>query len=350
MPAQPGHGPHVAADGVDEAGPYVGPRLADRKPPPGGGAPQGRVRRDGEVGLGDADGKAPRTRWLRNSVEAAGRPRAGSRRRRRRRPGWRWSRSSPGARLRRVEEPELGGFFGGRRPRPRPAQWHRPAVARSGCTPRHGPPWPAISRMAACSEGKSSGKALMATTGVTPWRTHDLELLAQVGRPGCTSSGFSASMAGGSGLPATTRCPPECSLSARTVVTTTAASGARPDVPALDVEEALGAHVGPEAGLGDEEVAGVDPDQVGDHRRVAVGDVAEWAGVDEHRRVLERLQQVGLDGVAHDHGHGPGGLELLGRDRLAAAGVADDDPSQPAAHVAQGRREGQDGHDLRRPR
>ena len=36
--------------------------------------------------------------------------------------------------------------------------------------------------------------------------------------------------------------------------------------PALDVEEAFGPHVRPEASFGDEVVAGVDPDQIGDHR------------------------------------------------------------------------------------
>ena len=44
-----------------------------------------------------------------------------------------------------------------------------------------------------------------------------------------TSSGFSLSRPSGSGLPATILCWPECALSARTVATTTAASGARPD-------------------------------------------------------------------------------------------------------------------------
>ena len=44
-----------------------------------------------------------------------------------------------------------------------------------------------------------------------------------------TSSGFSASSASGSGRPATILCCPECALSARTVATTTAASGVRPD-------------------------------------------------------------------------------------------------------------------------
>ena len=86
---------------------------------------------------------------------------------------------------------------------------------------------------------------------------------------------------------------------------------------ALDVEEPLGAHVGAEARLGDEEVAGVDADQVGDHAAVAVRDVAEGARVHEDRRVLQRLQQVRLERLAHDDGGGARRLELLGGDRLA---------------------------------
>ena len=97
--------------------------------------------------------------------------------------------------------------------------------------------------------------------------------------------------------------------------------------PALDVEEALRTHVGPEARLGDEEITRVDPDQVGHHRRVPVGDVAEGPGVHQHRRVLQRLQQVGLDGVAHDHRHRAGRLQLLRGDGLAGRGVADHDAS-----------------------
>ena len=40
--------------------------------------------------------------------------------------------------------------------------------------------------------------------------------------------------------------------------------------------------------------------------------------------VLKCLQQVWLDGLPHDYGHGPGRLERLGRHRFAGAGVADD--------------------------
>ena len=90
------------------------------------------------------------------------------------------------------------------------------------------------------------------------------------------------------------------------------------------------------------------PDQVGHHRRVAVGDVAEGAGVHEDGCVLERLQQVGLDGIADDDRHGTGGLELLGGDGLAVRRVADDDPSHALAQVAQRRGEREHGHHLGR--
>ena len=116
--------------------------------------------------------------------------------------------------------------------------------------------------------------------------------------------------------------------------------------PALDVEEPFGPHVGAEPGLGHQVLAGVNPDQVRHHRRVAVGDVAEGAGMDEHRGVLERLQEVGLDGVAHDHRHGPGGLQLLRRHRLTGRGVADDDAAHALPQVAQRASQREHGHHL----
>ena len=122
--------------------------------------------------------------------------------------------------------------------------------------------------------------------------------------------------------------------------------GAEARRPALDVEETFRAHVRAEAGLGDQVVTRADPDLVGQDRRVAVGDIAERTGMDEHRRVLERLEQVGLDGVAHDGGHGPRPLELLGGDGLAGHGVSDHDPPQTEAQVGEGRGQRQDGHDL----
>ena len=71
-------------------------------------------------------------------------------------------------------------------------------------------------------------------------------------------------------------------------------------------------------------------DAVGDDRRVAMGDVGERPGVDEGRSALERLDQVRLDGLAHQHGHGAGNLELVERHRFAVVVLADDDAAEAA--------------------
>ena len=73
------------------------------------------------------------------------------------------------------------------------------------------------------------GKALMATTGDTPCSRTFSICLRRLAAPASTSSGFSASRSAGSGLPATIWYLPECAFSARTVATTTAASGCRPE-------------------------------------------------------------------------------------------------------------------------
>ena len=117
---------------------------------------------------------------------------------------------------------------------------------------------------------------------------------------------------------------------------------------ALDVEEPLGAHVGAESGLGDEVVAHVDADQVGDDRRVAGGDVAERPGVHQHGCVLERLHQVRLDRLTQDHRHRTGDLDVLSGDRVARLGVADDDAPEPPAKVLQIARQRERRHHLRR--
>ena len=118
---------------------------------------------------------------------------------------------------------------------------------------------------------------------------------------------------------------------------------------ALEVHEALQAHVGSEAGLG-EDVAAVAGscrgDAVGDDRGASGGDVAEGAGVDQDGGALAGAQEIGLEGVAQDGTHGPGRLEVLGADPLAAAASADDDAPQARAQVGQVRGQRHDDHEL----
>ena len=119
--------------------------------------------------------------------------------------------------------------------------------------------------------------------------------------------------------------------------------------PAHDVEELLHPHVGAEPGLGDDVVAELHPDQVGDQRVVAVGDVGERAAVHEHRLPLERLHEVRLDRILEQHGHRAGGAEVLGGDRLAAVErVRGGDPRHPPAQILQVASDGHDRHHLRR--
>ncbi|CAB4798185.1 unannotated protein [freshwater metagenome] len=113
---------------------------------------------------------------------------------------------------------------------------------------------------------------------------------------------------------------------------------------ALDIEETLSAHVGAEACLGDEVVAAADTDLVGDDAAVAVGDVAEWASVYEHRSAFERLHQVGLERIAHDRRHGACTLQGFCSDRLARWGVANNNATEALAHVFERRAQSKDGH------
>ncbi len=100
--------------------------------------------------------------------------------------------------------------------------------------------------------------------------------------------------------------------------------GARPQLAdaAGDVEELLHPHVRREAGLGDDVLAELEPDAIGDERVVAVRDVRERAAVDERRLALERLDEVRLDRVLEDDGHRARRLDVLGRDRLALVASA----------------------------
>ena len=140
---------------------------------------------------------------------------------------------------------------------------------------------------------------------------HVLELLRKLSPPWWTSSGLARSRSG-SGLPGTIWLPGD--LEAPHGRDEHGSIGGEARVAALDVEEALGAHVGTEARLGEEEVAGVDADAVGHDRAVAGGDVAERLA---QAGVLQRLHEVGLDGLTQDDGHRPGGADLLGGDGIA---------------------------------
>ena len=117
---------------------------------------------------------------------------------------------------------------------------------------------------------------------------------------------------------------------------------------ALDVDELLGAEVRAETGLGHDVVGELQRALRRDHGVAAVRDVRERTAVQEGRIVLERLHEVGLEGVLEEHRHRTVGLEIARADRRLVARVADHDVAEPLLEIRQRRREAEDRHHLGR--
>src|SRR5699024_3677692 len=77
-----------------------------------------------------------------------------------------------------------------------------------------------------------------------------------------------------------------------------------------------------------------------------VGDVGKGTAVDDGGVVFQRLDQVGVDGVLEQGGHGAGRADLPGGDRFAVIGIGADDAGQPLLQVLQVGGQAEDGHDL----
>ena len=77
-----------------------------------------------------------------------------------------------------------------------------------------------------------------------------------------------------------------------------------------------------------------------------MGDVGERAAVDEGRRVLERLHEVGRDGVLEQGRHGTLGMQVVRRDGRAVIGIAHNDAAQALLEVCDRGGEAEACHDL----
>ncbi len=77
-----------------------------------------------------------------------------------------------------------------------------------------------------------------------------------------------------------------------------------------------------------------------------MGDVGEGPRVDEDGRAFERLHQGGFERVLHQHGHGTGHAEVLGRDGLPLPIKAHHHGPQTVPHVLEAGGQRQHGHDL----
>ena len=114
--------------------------------------------------------------------------------------------------------------------------------------------------------------------------------------------------------------------------------GCQPARTADDVDELLEAEIAAEAAFGNDVVRELQPDEIGDERAVAVRDVRKGPSVDERRLALERLHEIGLEGVLEQNGHRARNLELLGRHGVAVIRPGDRDRAEAAAGHQRGRR------------
>ena len=83
-----------------------------------------------------------------------------------------------------------------------------------------------------------------------------------------------------------------------------------------------------------------------------MGDVGEWSGVHEGGLTLQRLHQVGRDGVLHEDRDGATHTKVVEGDRGTVLGQSHDHPAHPLPQIAERRRvvgaisQGEDGHQL----
>ena len=115
---------------------------------------------------------------------------------------------------------------------------------------------------------------------------------------------------------------------------------------ALDVQELLCAQVCAEARLGHNIVAQLEGDAGGHDGVAAVGDVGEGAAVDKGRGTLQGLDQVGLEGILQQGGHGPGCLQIASGHRLVVVGIGHDHAAETFLQVGDGGSQTQHCHDL----
>ena len=131
------------------------------------------------------------------------------------------------------------------------------------------------------------------------------------------------------------------------VATSTAQSGDKAGLAALDVQEFLAAEIGAETGFGDDVIGKFERGGRRQHRIAAMRDVGERPAVNEGRRAFERLHQIRRQRLFKQHGHGAMRFQIAGADRFAVAGIGDDDVAKPLLQIFKVAGQTEDRHDLR---
>src|SRR5919107_878533 len=247
----------------------------------------------------------------------------------------------------RVEKGELGRLFGGLGDRIGEFHSSNPAIREVSA---YGYPCAHLSgdladgivlRLVVCREGVDGHHRRDAV------KADVLYLFLQVGCTGINVIGVLFLHLLGEGLACTYLIAARVSLERPYSAPKTRRVGLETRVAALDVEEAFCAHVRPEACLGYEKVTAADTDQIGHDGGVACGDVAEGSGVDQGRRILQSLHEVGFYGLFHDDRHDACGHEVLCGYGVSVGVATDHNPPEAAAHIVKRGGEREDRHRLR---
>ena len=122
--------------------------------------------------------------------------------------------------------------------------------------------------------------------------------------------------------------------------------GRQARIAALDVQKLLRAQVRAEARLRHHIIAQLQGGIRGRDRIAAVGNIGEWAAVDQGRRMLQRLNQVWLDGILEQGGHRPLSLQVGSGHGLVVIGVAHYDTGQPLLQILQVGGQAEHSHNL----
>ena len=125
-----------------------------------------------------------------------------------------------------------------------------------------------------------------------------------------------------------------------------AGGGGDTGIAALDIEELLRAQICAETGLGDGVVCQREAELGGQHAVAAVGNVGKGAAVDDGGVVLQCLDEVRVQRVLQQGGHGTGSANLAGGHRLAVVGVGAHNAGKPLLQVGDAGGKAEDGHDL----
>ena len=116
--------------------------------------------------------------------------------------------------------------------------------------------------------------------------------------------------------------------------------------PALDVHKFLSPQVRGEARLGHGVVRQLQSHAGGCDGVAPVGDVGEGPAVDEGGGAVQRLDQIGLDGILQQGGHSPLSPQVVGRDRPPVIGIGHNHAGQARLQVGDAVRQAEDRHDL----